>query len=114
MASRVFWWWIFFRNWQFVFVSRSFGERSMNRCLHLPFVALVILGGVLGAAPGNTHAQDAAATPTVASTPDAQATAAVTQAPTPPASASVISIPGPMRSFLRMAAISQKVDRKSV
>ena len=82
----------------------------MNRCLRLPFVALVILGGLFGSARSNTYAQDAAATPTAASTPIAQATASVTPAATAPATVGVISIPGPMRSFLRMAAISQKVS----
>ncbi len=78
----------------------------MNRSVRFPLVAGLILGGLFGPIPSNTHAQDAPPSPAPASAPAAQATASATPAPT----ATMISIPGPMRSFLRMAAISQKVS----
>ncbi|MBV9885432.1 MAG: hypothetical protein JO119_02690, partial [Acidobacteria bacterium] len=78
----------------------------MNRSVRFPLVAGLILGVLFGPIPSNTYAQDAPPSPATASAPAAQASASATPTPT----ATMISIPGPLRSFLRMAAISQKVS----
>ena len=75
----------------------------MNRYVRLPLAAILILGGLLGPTLHKTYAQSAATT----------ATAPPPQTPPAPAS-SVISIPGPLRSFLRMSAISQKVSPEEI
>ncbi len=79
----------------------------MNRSVRFPVVAVLIFGSLFGPTLQKTAAQDAAAPPSAV---PAQATSPVAQTPAPSAATSVISIPGPMRSFLRMGAISQKVS----
>jgi hypothetical protein len=74
----------------------------MNRSVRLPFVAVVILVGLFGPTLHNSRAQVAAPPATASTPPPAQSATA------PPSA--VISIPGPLRSFLRMSAISQKVS----
>jgi hypothetical protein len=75
----------------------------MNRSVCLPLVAVLILGGLFGPALQKTRAQSVDST---TATPPTQAQ------PSPATNA--ISIPGPMRSFLRMAAISQKVSPNEI
>jgi hypothetical protein len=73
----------------------------MNRFARILLVVVVILAGLFGPILHKTSAQDVAA-PAPASAPPPQSMPAPTSA--------TISIPGPLRSFLRMAAISQKVS----
>jgi hypothetical protein len=79
----------------------------MNRSVRLPLVAAFIFAALFGPALYSTHGQDAVATSTATTTPASQTSPSSAQAL---ATTSVISIPGPLRSFLRMAAISQKVS----
>jgi hypothetical protein len=92
-----------------VAVSLESSERvPMNRFVRLPVVAILILGGLFSPALHKTRAQNVAATATPPSTPPpAQAQPAATNLTT---LGNTISIPGPLRSFLRMSAISQKVS----
>jgi hypothetical protein len=81
----------------------------MNRFVRLPLVAPFIFIGLFGPPLHSARGQDtvAASATTAATTPASQSTPAPAQAaPT----TSVIAIPGPLRSFLRMSAISQKVS----
>jgi hypothetical protein len=57
-------------------------------------------------------AQDTPSAPPASSSSSSQAQVAATQAPTP--QRATIAIPGPVRSFLRMAAISQKVSQDEI
>ena len=82
----------------------------MTRCISLPLVAVLILGGLLSQAVLKTHAQNPASTATPPATP-AETQAAATSSAT---STNTISIPGPLRSFLRMSAISQKVSPNEI
>src|SRR6202020_1594058 len=75
----------------------------MNRFVRLPLVAGLILGASFGPVLHETRAQSVAST-TTAPPPQAQ----------PAPAGSVISIPGPLRSFRRMAAISQKVSPNQI
>jgi hypothetical protein len=81
----------------------------MTRCIRLPLVAVLILGGLFSPAVLKTRAQNVALTAAPSQTPPpAQAQPATTT------STNVISIPGPLRSFLRMSAISQKVSPNEI
>ena len=75
----------------------------MNRFVRLPLVAVLILAGLFGPAPQKVRAQTVASATT---TPPPQAQ--------PSPATNVISIPGPLRSFLRMSAISQKVSPNEI
>src|SRR5215468_438199 len=73
----------------------------MKSLLLFPAVAFLLFCSIFSAA------FNASATPPALSAPQAQNAAAV---PAP----EMISIPGPLRSFLRMAAISQKVAPEEI
>jgi hypothetical protein len=95
----------------------------MNRFVRIPLVAVLIFTILFAPALQKIRAQEVATTTTApAATSSATATATTTNtaatapAPqsTPSPATSVISIPGPLRSFLRMAAISQKVSPNEI
>lgn len=79
----------------------------MNRSVRLPLVVAFIFSGLFGPIVHSAHAQGAVAASTATTAAASQVSPALAQAS--PAS-SAISIPGPLRSFLRMSAISQKVS----
>ena len=78
----------------------------MNMSVRLPLVAAFIFICLFGPTLQSIRGQEAVATSTATTTPASQSSPAAAQAPP----SSVISIPGPLRSFLRMSAISQKVS----
>jgi hypothetical protein len=81
----------------------------MKSFFRLPRVVVLIFAACLLASCLSVQARPQEAAP-VPAQPSPNAPATVQNTVPPPSNTQTISIPGPMRSFLRMAAISQKVS----